>query len=318
MALNRKGVFFTFVATVFLALLIFSSVIGNNFRLRQISFATETRISTMNMFVNDVERDVERGAYIAGFRALVALVDEVVSNGEYLTDVDARFNELFFNGTLDGVNSSLLTNNTFTDWISKIENEAQKIDLTLNLSLINASLFQDNPWEVGVEVNIWIFVSDREKTSFWNKSKSIKSYIELEGFEDPLYPLGTNGIVENRIEETPHSYFVNGADISNLLNHTYSGYYVAFTCAPSFLMRLEGDFGSSEYGIESLVDISELQSKGIVISQRSIVDHVYFYLGANPKKYQVLGAPSWFDLDNNTDMGGTIGHLELYEVNGLV
>jgi hypothetical protein len=318
MALGKKGVFFTFVAVVFLALLIFSTAIGSNFKLRQTSFATETRIHTMNMFVSDVEKDVERGAYIAGFRALVALVDEVVSTGDYLTDVDTDFNELFFNGTLNGTNSSLLVNNTFTDWMDKTSSEAAKIDLILNFSVNSVSLFQDDPWLIGVDVDLVIKVSDREGISRWSKNKSIKSYIELEGFEDPLYPLGTNGIVENRIRRKAVSYFVNGADVSNLLNHTYEGRYVAFTGAPNFLMRMEGDFGSSEYGIESLVDVDELQSKGILPNQRSIVDHVYFATGANPKKYQVSGAPSWFDLDNNTNMNNSQGHLDLYEVNGLV
>ena len=317
MALGKKAVFFTFVATVFLALLVFSASVGNNYKLRQISFATETRIYTMNMFVSDVERDIERAAYISGFRSLVALVDHVVSTGEYLSDVDSDFTELFFNGTLNGTNASLLVNNTFTDWMSKIKNEARKIDIIINFSVNNVSLFQDNPWEVGVNVNLRIMLSDKDGVTWWDKEKSAQSYIELEGFEDPLYPLGTNGVVENRIRRKNVSYFVSGTNIDNLLNHTYEGRYVAFTDAPSYLMRLEGDFGSSEYGIESLVDVSELVSKGISPKDKSIVDYIYFG-SANPAKNHVSGAPSWFKLDNSSNMDNSQGHFDLYEVNGLV
>jgi hypothetical protein len=316
MALGKKAVFFTFVATVFLALLIFSTSIGSNYKLRQTSFATETRINTMSTFISDVEEDVGRGAYIAGFRSLVALTDRVVTTGEYLSDVDADFNELFFNGTLNQTNSSFLANNTFTDWMDKIKTEAGKIGIIINFSINNVSLFQNSPWEVGVDVNLVIAVSDNENISRWNKSTSVKTYIELSGFEDPFYPLGTNGVVENRIERTVHSDFVSGADISNLLDHAEKGYYIEFTGAPSYLMRLEGDFGSSKYGIESLVDIAELIGKGVSVNDKSIVDYIYFG-SQNPAAYHVQGAPSWFKLDNSSNMYGNQTHLELYEVTSL-
>ncbi|MBW2996249.1 hypothetical protein KY332_03040 [Candidatus Woesearchaeota archaeon] len=316
--MGKKAVFFTFIATVFLGLLIFSYTIGANYRLRQISFSKETRINTMDMFVTDIEDDVERGAYIAGFRSLVALVDNVVSTGVYLSDVDSDFNELFFNGTFNETNSSFLENNTFTDWMDKIKVEAEKIDILINFTIHDVSLFQDEPWTVGVDVNLTIVISDEEGVSRWNRRKSIKSYIELEDFEDPFYPLGTNGVVENRIRRTIHDDFVIGSNIDNLLNHTYEGYYIEFTGAPSYLMRLEGDFGSSEYGIESLVDIDELVTKGVGVEDKTIVDYIYFNDSNDPSKSHVSGAPSWFDLDNSSNMDNSLGHFDLYEVTGLV
>ena len=314
---GKKGVFFTFVAVVFLALLIFSSSIRGHFNLRQISFATETRIGTMNMFISDVEEDIERGTYIAGFRSLVAMADEIVTNGEYIDDADMVFNELFFNGTINSTNSSLLVNNSFTDWMSKIKAEAGKIDLTINFSDLGAEIYQESPWEVCVEIHTEIFITDREKTSSWRKNRTIKSYIELNGFEDPLYPMGTNGLVENRIEETIHTNFTIGTDVDNLLNHTYDGYYIAFSGAPSYLMRLEGNLSSSMYGIESLVDIDELISKGVDVESKSIVDYIYFS-GDDPVDYEVDGTPSWFKLDNETDSSGNLTHLDVYQVNELI
>ncbi len=317
--MDKKAVFFTFTASVFLALLIFSSSVGINYQLRQMSFAKETRINTMNMFVSDIENDVERGAYIAGFRSLVALVDYVVSSGNYLSDVDSDFSGLFFNGTHNGTNSSFLVNNTFTDWKDKIKVEAEKIGIEINITVNDVSLFQDDPWTVGVGVNLTIFVSDAEKTSWWNREKIVISYIELEDFEDPLYPLGTNGVIENRITRTIHTgNFVSGSNINNLLNHTYSGYYVEFSGAPSYLMRMEGNFGSSEYGIESLVDVDNLVSKGVTANDKSIVDYIYFDNSNNPIKYPVSEAPSWFKLDNEFNLYGNQSHHELYQVSGLI
>ena len=316
-SLGRKGVFFTFIAFVFLALLIFSLSVGNNYEMRQRIFVIETRVDTMDKFLSDVEQDMERGAYIAGFRTLIALEDHIVSTGEYLTDLEGDFNELFFNGTLNGVNSSIMVNNTFDDWVDKIKDEADKIDILVNFSINNVNLSQDNPWDVRVNMALEISVIDKADTSQWNRERLIISRIEINGFEDPIYRLETNGVIEHRVEKTNFSYFANGADISNLLSHTYDGYYASFSGAPSYLMRLEGNFGSSEYGIESLVDVGDLNSRGVSSRDKSIVDYIYFG-SQNPVKYHVSGAPSWFKLDNESNMHGNQSHHGLYEVNGLV
>ncbi|MBR9692204.1 hypothetical protein GOV06_05465 [Candidatus Woesearchaeota archaeon] len=315
--LGKKAVFFTFVACIFLSLLVFSSVVGNNYKLRQKSFAIETRIYTMNGFISSLEEDIGRGAYIAGFRSLISLENSVVSTGIYLSNLSSTFEELFFNGTINGTNSSFVWNNTFSDWMEKIKDEAEKVDILLNFTVNDISISQDNPWNVRIDVDIDILMTDRESIVKWNKNKLITSYLELEGFEDPLYMLGTNGVVENKIRRGNFSYFVNGADISNLLNHTYEGYYTAFSGAPSYLMRLEGNFGESEYGIESLVDVAELVGKGVSPKDKSIVDYIYFGT-ENPVKYHVSGAPSWFKLDNSSNINNSLGHYDLYEVSGLV
>jgi len=317
MVLTKKGVFFTFVAFIFLSLLIFSLSVGNNVRLRQKSFVLETRIDTMNRFVIDIEKDIQRGAYIAGFRSLVALQDQILNTGNYITDVPSDFESLFFNGTLNGTNSTFMQNNTFTDWMLKMKKEAQKIDLLVNFTVLDLTLLQDDPWEVRVDLDIQLDLADTQDISTWNKRKVIVTSIAIDNFEDPLYLIGTNGVVENRIVQSIVSPFVNGSNIANLLNHTYSGYYVAFSDAPSYLMRLQGNVSASPYGIESLVDIDELNTKSVPTQTKSIVDYIYFS-SANPPYFSIQGAPSWFRLDNRLNTEGNQTHHDLYEVNGLV
>jgi len=317
MALGKKGVFFTFIAFTFLSLLIFSLSVGDNYDMREKSFVIETRVDTMSRFIADVEEDIERGAYIAGIRAFFELNDHVISTGEYISDLDLSFSELLVNGTIDGENSSIMMNNTLTYWMNKIKEEADKIDIIINFTINNISLYQEDPWEVIVDLNLGIKLSDAENISSWNKEKSISSIIEIDGFEDPMYWVETNGVVENRITRTNFSYFVSGSDISNLLNHTYGGYYTAFSEAPSYLMRLHGDFNNSEYGTESLVDIQNLINRGVPVDDKSIVDYIYFS-DNNPVKYHVAGAPSWFKLDNSSNMDNNQTHLDLYEVDDLI
>ncbi|MBW2965604.1 hypothetical protein KY342_00705 [Candidatus Woesearchaeota archaeon] len=321
MELGKRGVFFTFIAFIFLSLLIFSLSIGNNYKMRQTSFVVETRVDTMNRFIVDIEKDIERGAYIAGIRAFFELGDYIISTGEYISDLDLSFSELFINGTIDGENSSIMVNNTFTDWIDRIEDEASEIDIIINFTINDISLYQEDHWEVTVDINLTIDMHDKKATSSWKKLKSIKSIINIDGFEDPVYWVETNGIVENGITKTNFSYFVTGMDISNLLSHAYNGFYVEFSGAPDYLMRLEGNLsGSSVYGIESLVDIDRLKDEGVPskdINQKSIVDYIYFGVD-NPQRYQVTGAPGWFKVDNSSNMYGNQTHHDLYEINGLI
>ncbi len=159
MALNKQGVFFTFTALIFLSLLIFSSSLLNTYEMREKHFVIETRINTINNFLSDVEQDIQRAAYISGFRALLEITNHLATTGTYLSNVNQSFNELFLNGTLNNTNSSLMANNTFPDWIEKIKNESEKVDILVNFSINTVSISQDNPWSVRVDLNLELDLS---------------------------------------------------------------------------------------------------------------------------------------------------------------
>ena len=144
-SLNKKGVFFSFIAVIFLSLLMFSLGVGDNYKMRQKSFVIETMIDTMNRFIIAVEEDIERGAFIAGYRSFFELNNYVVSEGEYITDLNSSFSELFINGTLNGNVSSKLVNNTITHWMQRIQDEAVKVDIIINFSIHNITLFHEEP-----------------------------------------------------------------------------------------------------------------------------------------------------------------------------
>ena len=62
-------------------------------------------------------------------------------------------------------------------------------------------------------------------------------------------------------------------DLKDFLNSTR---YRAYSSAPSFLMRLEGNLSSSSYGIETLVNTNELSFLELTVYDRSSVDYIYF------------------------------------------
>jgi len=152
-----------------------------------------------------------------------------------------------------------------------------------------------------INISMNLFLEDYGEKTSWNKTINAVSYVSVENFEDPLYIINTNGLVAKKIIKTPYEPLVEGLNTSNLSSHTINSYYLHSNEAPSFLDRLQGNINSENiYGIESLVNLAELNSKGIPIKEKSIVDHVYFS-SENPPLciLNVSGIPTWFRMDED-------------------
>jgi hypothetical protein len=152
-------------------------------------------------------------------------------------------------------------------------------------------------------------MQDRAQLAKWNRTETIVGRIPISNFEDPLYLIATAGRLTNSFNKTLTSTFVQGSDVSALLDHATNSRYIASTSAPSFINRLQGQITTaSPYGIESLVNLQKLAAQGISLQDKSCVDYIYFS-NSNPTSYHVTGMPSWFKIDS--------AHIPVYQVNGL-
>jgi hypothetical protein len=80
-----------------------------------------------------------------------------------------------------------------------------------------------------------------------------------------------------------------------------AGYYSHFTgsSGPDLLQRLEGDFGESANGMETFVNIPELQSQGIS-TKADQVSLAYLYFSSQTHAgVPVRGLPDWFRMDSS-------------------
>jgi len=306
---NKKSVFFTYVAITLSALIVLLFVIHTGYRLRDKMYVVETRINSINDFVNDVEKDIDRGLYIASFRSILALEEYMTTNGLFLEDVNSDFKEALLNGTVNNTYMNVITNSSFKDWISKIEKEAIKIGIIINFTIENVKIYQINPWYVSVDLNISFNLSDEKRTSSWKKNKYLTTKINIEGFEDTLYPLNTYGRVFNIITKAPVTKF----NLTYLKEHLNNSHYIASSLAPSFLMRLQNNLSSSPYGIESLVNLNKLAQQDVITYDESNVDYIYFGELAISSCIvnETVNDPNfnWFRLDSP--------HLSIYDVNCL-
>jgi hypothetical protein len=263
----------------------------------------------MNNFVYSIEQDLPRKLFISGFRIIFLFEKKITESGDYITNLNSTFEELFYNGTIYQEHQELMEGTTFSGIISSINEKAREINVNVNLLNPNVTITQEDPWNVKITLEVNLFIKDDNDLASWNRSIKLVSYVPITSFEDPLYLVSTNGLVINKIHKTIYERFVQGADVSNLLKHVENSYYINSTLSPSFLDRLEGKTSFNINGIESLVYQPKLSTQGVPIKTKTVVDSIYFS-DNNPTSYQIQGMPSWFRIDD--------AHSDIYGVSELI
>jgi len=302
---SKKAVFFTVAAIVLSVVIILSFTVHSGYRLKEKMNTIETRITTMNNFIKDIEQDLQKGIYIASFRAFLSMTQYIASNGTFINNVEGTFSELFLNGTINSQEVSLMTDSTFTDWVNKIQQEADKVDIIISFTVNDAEISQEEPWSIAVSTNMDMEIRDNKQTSSWNINKDVATNISITGLEDPLYVVNSYGRVSNTIRISPFEHFLVGGSVDNLLTQINKSYYITTNMSPTYLMRLEGDLSNSEIGIESLVNLQKFIDQGLTRKDRSAVDYIYFGSQITVNR-RINETPSWFKLDSE--------HLSVYEV----
>ena len=306
--MTKRAIFYTSAAIALTIVIIVTYSAYSTYRLSDKMDVVQTRIDTINFFIKDVERDINKGVFIAGFRTLLSFDQYIGTNGSYLDSAGARFKESFLNGTINRQPLSLMQDSTFTDWANKISAEADKIGIKLNFTVNDVKLNQTSPWAVDVGLDIRLDIRDKRNTSYWIRNRYLTNTISIVGFEDPLYIVNSNGRVINAIVPTNITQFVVSGNVENLLTHENNSYYISHNDSPSFLMRLEGNIGNSSMGIESLVNLDKFTQQGLPTKDRSIVDFIYFGTKSTIN-YRINNTPQWFKIDQE--------HLKIYQVENI-
>jgi len=290
------------------------------------SIVTENRVETINNFLIDLDDDLNRGLYISSYRALFTEIYHITTiNGSFVDNTEATFKEILINGTIKG-NSSIgpwIANNTLHNWTQRMWVQAGIADIGLRFNISSLRIYQENPWQVVVELNLTIGAFDNRNVANFTYNRTTIAVIDIVGFEDPLYAVYTNQSVLNHIIRAPFSTdFVINPDIDNntdrLENHSIYSYYINHTDAPSFLMRIQGDLGADPdgNGIESLIYPLQFLSEQIEVHNRTLVDYLFFKSSVSDDSGNKIntshspGAPDWIRIDP--------AHYFLYNVTGIM
>lgn len=312
--INKKGMFYLLLSSLFIVVMIFVFLAYKEYGYTERQEVAETRIRTIDGFIKDIDSDSDRSIYISGFRALIAVEDFVAQSGAYLNNTEEVFRLAFYNGTVNGTTVEILENSSYLDYLDKLKVIAGQIGLDIDMNVTDITLYHDSPWSVKVIATTRINITDQKGLAAWDFTRDYNTSVSLINIRDPVYSVATYGRVPNTIRITNITDFVNSTDnnTDNLMRHINNSYYATNTEAPSFLMRMKGNFSSSPYGIESIVNIDEMKLQDAnYSSSKSIVDYILF---SNISGYEELACnvdnmPNWFKIDLN--------HTSKYEVDDL-
>lgn len=320
--INKRGMFFTLLVVSMISLFVLTYSVYSIVKDRS---SINKRLETLNEFNVLIDSDLPRHIYVSGYRIIYMFEKRITKYYYYIDDVNIRFNEAFFNGTIYDTASdeeiALMQGIRYKDiidpnYIGSLNYYAKSINVYINFSNPKIYLSQDDPWRIKVTFTANLLIKDKGNLASWNRSVVAISYIPIDGnFEDPIYVVGTSGLVPNKINRSIYNNFVSGNNVTNLSLHLNNSYYISSTLAPSFLDRLEGKKDPNLNGIESFVNFKKLSDQGILVdSTKSCVDYLYF-LDNHPQVYVIQGTnpalPSWFRID---DEGG---RLSIYGVYGF-
>ncbi len=279
--IHKKGVVYLFAALLLVAVfltILFAQTLPTE---QERAESEVARIVTMSDFLSDFFADVERATNIAGFRAFIAVEQYINEEGAFLVNASPVFIEAFMNGTIDGDSYEIMENSTFSEYLARVNAEANRIGIALNASVSEILLDQSTPWSVDIAFNMTMNVSDTRGLANWYLTKNFETGVSILDIRDPVYSVYTFGKVPNTIRQSPYNnseFVVGGNDTTALNDEITNMYYREDPHAPSYLQRLEGNLtGNSKYGIASLVSLDELDAQDITVyPTRSAVDYVYF------------------------------------------
>lgn len=308
---SKKGIYFTMIGIVIISLVIGYSFLSDNSRDYQRSEIMEDRAYAMNDFLTDIEKDISRMIIISGYRTFLSLEKRISDERDYINDFDDVFFSIFINGSYNGTLYTLMDNSSMDAWNERINIESSVLNLNFDITANSIDVYHIDPYEVEIRLNATIYLKDFYEPISFNYSKEFSEKISIIDFEDPMYKVETNDKITNVIRKSVFSDFVIDAtnDSTNFYLHLNESYYVESTDAPSFLMRMKGEFGPSFYGIESYVNLEDFNKQSLAIdSDNSLIDYEYFSdVSADYCSFDDL--PSWFKIESS--------HLNDYELNRL-
>ena len=257
----------------------------------------------LSNYIHSINEDVPRIFKITASRALISAVNEIDINGTPLDDANLRITELMLNSTIYGQNSSFMNGSTLTDWAGRMIKLGTKYGLMTNISFLNVNVKPYDSFTLEFSMILFVNSTDSDGTVTIARYYNESYLLSLDGFEDFLYSINTNGFVKRIIHQYP-GYVANTSDVDYLVS---TGYYLNSTLGPSYLDRMEGKtFQQVKYssqtirqiGMESIVDIQRLLQVGLTVSSnQSDVDYEYFNTTTIAGCAVVGSSNSWLKLD---------------------
>jgi hypothetical protein len=165
-------------------------------------YYVKNRIKDMNDLYDNIIRDSGKSLDIITKRAISISTSNIIISGSPLTDADEVIEELILEGTFNGTQEFLMENSTLADWSERMSEIGDIKGYYLNTTFLNLEVKPYDSFNLLVESDLRLNITDKNDIALIARNATISQIVSISEFEDVLYPLNTNGMVTQKIEET--------------------------------------------------------------------------------------------------------------------
>ncbi|MFH1750782.1 MAG: hypothetical protein ABH863_03830 [Candidatus Micrarchaeota archaeon] len=313
---KRKGIVYSLITLLLVApLLLFLISYEESVGTRDELASLKIRGMEISNYANSISQDVPRIFSITSRRALISAVNEIDINGTPLDDSQARIIELMYNATIYNRSSAFMNASSLLDWADRMEAQGTRFGFDTNITFLNLDVVPFDSFKLEFSMLLLVNATDLDGIVSFVKVYNESYILPLEGFEDVLYPLNTNGFVKRLIRKANFTVYGSMAVDEAVLQEIY----LSSDEGASFLDRMEGkSFLQGKYaalstntiGLESIVNLQKIASIGLPLrDNQTAVDYMYFNSSIFQGCDVLNGSYSWLKLDaaHNATYGVPIG-----------
>jgi phosphohistidine swiveling domain-containing protein len=201
-----RGLVFTLIIlTLGLGLIFYISIQHSLIIFHGERLAVENRINAMKALHESIVLDGKRALEIIARRAITTAVGNIITSGKPLENANSTLAELIMNGTINGVPQALMENATLIDWGKKLEKAGLSLGFETKINFGKIFIGPFDSWNLFAKVDANISIVDLRGIANLTRSDILETLINIEEFEDPIYPLNTYGYAINKIIKSPFS-----------------------------------------------------------------------------------------------------------------
>ncbi len=267
MVLGKRGVFFTLLSILFVAVLFLifdpsrEAVLVDTGAIL-VDNTNAFRIQLENNYVQTLVRQRSHATF-------VALSNDALAQGVYL-QLPEDYTEAMLKGTYSA-GALPVSFQTLPQAFSNLSEAAASIGYVLSINVVNVTVFQTGAFQAIALVNISYNLSSRDgSVTFRNNLSNKEILFTLVEVPDLLYNANASdlGWTETR---TFKPYFTNRWNNTVFTSFVNNLSYGLNNQSPSIFYRLEGNFAPHPYGVETFINITKIPP-----GNQTSVDWQYF------------------------------------------
>ncbi len=152
-----------------------------------------------------IELDTTKAMEVSGRRALLSATNYVINSGEPLDDSVANITQLMLIGYINETEDFLMINNTMPNWSQRISSNPVNFNVHIQYGNVSVEDYEGFYIRIGMDINIT--VTDKlDRVSI--EKTNLRRYVtvSVNGLEDPMFPLETQGFIRRIIRQADPPY----------------------------------------------------------------------------------------------------------------